>query len=171
MHALDTCIARNSTLLLVIGYAPLFAALCRVSDLAPDFEGPDCGTLRTRIRTSSLSALSFSIAVKFERSRVKAVMSTTQLLYLTHLVVEKLDGEICLRNMVGHIGLGKRVQQLLQTESDLERLTQNENESETFSEDWDAETTEAIETSDHNTAICCICEIFAAQTLNDPKDG
>ena len=39
------------------------------------------------------------------------------------------------------------------------------------SEDRDAETTERIETSYHNTEICCICEDFAAQTLNDPGGG
>ncbi len=86
-------------------------------------------------------------------------MPIIQLLYLQSLINEKLHKEKnCLRNIVGHIALSKRLQ-LIQTEDDLERLSR-----EVFSEPqcWGAEMRE----------ICdYISEKLATLTLNDSRTG
>jgi hypothetical protein len=91
----------------------------------------------------------------------------SQLLYLEGVVVQKLyEEKICLRNIVGHIGLGKQLRQLIQTEGDLVSPTPNQDESEGFSgnRDWDPETSETIE-------ACFVSDKFAALLLNDHEDG
>jgi hypothetical protein len=94
----------------------------------------------------------------------KAIMSLFQMLYLQDLVVNKLHKETHLRNLVAHMALSKRLQEI-QMEDNLEHYVPSRKKSESFADfqfrnpygvpEW-------TNTSRSATSMYNICKEYAA---------
>jgi hypothetical protein len=97
-----------------------------------------------------------------------------QYLYFQNLIDEKLRNQKnSLRNIVGHIALTKRLQLLLQTEGDTERLTPSEIRRQDFLEcqGLDDEALEETNACGLDAAMYSISEKCAGLRLNDLGDS
>lgn len=99
-------------------------------------------------------------------------MYLSEMLYLQHLVYEKLRKELPLRNLIAHMALSKQLHKIeieYDMEYDMEYCVPTGKKSESFAE-FLRSNTHGTDTSSSTASLSGICEQYGAMSLYDHGD-